>query len=83
MQAVVAKWVRGKADGATDCTEFCGTGFQPVKKNGQDGRATLLDTKFGTVPGGTAEGERSRIEHTHEVKELHNKFLERSEFWEH
>ena len=33
-----------------DCTEFCGTGFKPVKKHGQDGRATLLDTKFRTVP---------------------------------
>ncbi len=23
-----------------DCGEFCGMGFQPVKKHGQDGRAT-------------------------------------------
>jgi hypothetical protein len=33
-----------------DCKEFCGTGFQPVKKHGQDGRATLLDTEFRTAP---------------------------------
>jgi hypothetical protein len=33
-----------------DCTEFCGTGFKPVKKHGQDGRATLFDTKFSIAP---------------------------------
>jgi len=25
-------------------------GFKPMKKHGQDGRATLLDTKFRTAP---------------------------------
>jgi hypothetical protein len=33
-----------------DGTKFCGTGFQPVKKHGQEGRAPLLDTKLRTVP---------------------------------
>jgi hypothetical protein len=33
-----------------DCTEFCGMGFQPMRKHGQDGRATPRDTKIRTVP---------------------------------
>ena len=37
-----------------DCAGFCGTGFQPVKNHGQDGRATSFDTIFRTVPPGTA-----------------------------
>ena len=32
------------------CTKFCGTGFKPMKKHGQDGRATLLDAKIRTAP---------------------------------
>lgn len=33
-----------------DCTKFCVTGFQPVRKHGQDGCATSFDTKFRTAP---------------------------------
>jgi hypothetical protein len=36
--------------------EFCGTGFKPVKKHGQDGRATLFDTKFRTAPEKCVDG---------------------------
>ena len=40
-----------------DCTEFCVMGFKPMKKHGQDGRATLLDTKFRTARAVGEEGE--------------------------
>jgi hypothetical protein len=41
---------RGEGEKTRNSTDFCGTGFQPVKNHGQDGRATSLDTKIRTAP---------------------------------
>ena len=38
VQRVLDLFEAGRLEG--DCKKLCGTGFQPVKKHGQDGRAT-------------------------------------------
>jgi hypothetical protein len=48
--ATVRRWRVASELSGRDYTRFCGTGFKPVKKHGQDSRATLPDTEYPSSP---------------------------------